>query len=45
MNTDSSEYNILVNAVKQICNVDGMTCEIGVREGGSSKLILDTLNL
>ena len=43
MNTDSGEYNILINAVEKIRNVDGMTCEIGVREGGSSKIILDTL--
>ena len=43
MNTDSEEYNILINAVKQIYNVEGFTCEIGVREGGSSKIILDNL--
>tara|TARA_B100001778_G_scaffold73747_1_gene59027 strand:- start:3029 stop:3712 length:684 start_codon:yes stop_codon:yes gene_type:complete len=43
MNTDSGEYNILINAVEKVINVDGMTCEIGVREGGSSKIILDTL--
>lgn len=42
MNTDSGEYNILINSVEKVINVDGMTCEIGLREGGSSKIILDT---
>lgn len=43
MNTDSREYDILTNAVKQIVDVFGLTCEIGVREGGSSQMILETL--
>lgn len=43
MNTDSSEYDILVDAVNKIKNIYGLTCELGVREGGSSKIILDTL--
>jgi hypothetical protein len=40
---DSIEYFILENAVRQIKNVDGFTCEIGVREGGSTLLIMKTL--
>ena len=43
MNTDSQEYNILINAVKKVNTVDGLTCEIGVREGGGTKIILHTL--
>ena len=43
MNSDSSEYFILENAVRAVQSVPGLTCEIGVREGGSTKLILDTL--
>lgn len=43
MKTDSDEYTILTNAVKNIENVRGLTCEIGLREGGSTKMILDTL--
>ncbi len=43
MNCDSSEYNILTEAVGLVKNVNGLTCEIGVREGGSSKLILDKI--
>jgi undecaprenyl pyrophosphate synthase len=43
MKTDSREYNILINAVNKIQNVDGFTCEIGVREGGSTQMILNTL--
>ena len=43
MKTDSKEYHILINAVSKIKNVDGFTCEIGVREGGSTEMILNTL--
>jgi hypothetical protein len=43
MNTDSREYHILINAVARVKDVDGLTCEIGVREGGGSKLIMETL--
>lgn len=43
MNTDSSEYQILENAVHKVKDVDGLTCEIGVREGGSTYLIMETL--
>ena len=43
MNTDSREYDILVDAAKLIKNIDGFTCEIGVREGGGSKIIMDTI--
>jgi len=43
MQTDSIEYDILINAIRRIHNIDGFTCEIGVREGGSSQIILDTL--
>jgi hypothetical protein len=43
MNCDSREYNILTEAVQMITQVDGLTCEIGVREGGGTKHILDTL--
>jgi hypothetical protein len=43
MQTDSREYGILERAVRQVVNVQGLTCEIGVREGGGTKKILDTL--
>ena len=43
MNTDSREYHILINAVRMIKEINGLTCEIGVREGGGTKMILDTL--
>lgn len=43
MNCDSIEYEILINAVIHIQNIDGFTCEIGVREGGSTHIILDIL--
>lgn len=40
---DSGEYHILENATALIKDVEGLTCEIGVREGGGTKCILDTL--
>ena len=43
MDTDSSEYEILKNAVTYSKGIDGMTCEIGVRSGGSTKIIIDEL--
>lgn len=41
MNTDSREYDILGEAAWVVRNIDGLTCEIGVREGGGTKVILD----
>jgi len=41
MNTDSREYDILGEAAWLVRDVDGLTCEIGVREGGGTKVILD----
>jgi hypothetical protein len=43
MNTDSREYYILKTAAEKIKEIDGLTCEIGVREGGGTKIILDAL--
>ncbi len=43
MQTDSSEYDILAHAVTLVQNVQGLTCEIGLRAGGSSAIILSTL--
>jgi len=40
---DSQEYDILVNATKNIKGVDGAVVEIGTRRGGSAKIIIDTL--
>ncbi|MDC1037984.1 class I SAM-dependent methyltransferase [Candidatus Marinimicrobia bacterium] len=41
--TDSQEYEILINAVKEIKALDGLTLEIGCYKGGSSLLIMKTL--
>ena len=43
MESDSREYDILERAVITIQGVDGLTCEIGVRKGGGTQVILDTL--
>jgi hypothetical protein len=40
---DSRDYHVLENAVSRSKDIDGMTCEIGVREGGGTQCILDTL--
>ena len=33
-------YDILINSIKLVTNLDGLTCEIGIREGGSSYKIM-----
>jgi hypothetical protein len=42
---DSLDYDILVDAVKKSANVDinALSCEIGVRAGGSSAMMIDAL--
>ena len=45
MITDTAELDILFNAVNLIKHVEGFTCEIGVRQGGSTKLILEVLKM
>ncbi len=41
---DSSDYDIMVRAIKAIPNdKKGMTCEIGLRKGGGTGFIMDTL--
>jgi hypothetical protein len=40
---DSRDYYILRKAVKAIANVPGLVCEVGLREGGGMKIILDEL--
>ncbi len=42
-NHTETESNILLNAIYRSAHINGMTCEIGVREGHSTFLILDTL--
>ena len=41
--TDSSEYDILINAALKIKDVSGAIVEIGTRRGGSAKMIIDAL--
>lgn len=41
--TDSSEYEILEKAVRNIEDTAGAIVEIGTRRGGSAKIIIDTL--
>ena len=45
LNTDSLEYEILVAAVlaARDLDIDALSCEIGLREGGGTKLMLDAL--
>ena len=40
---DSSEYEILANAITAIKGVNGAVVEIGTRRGGSAKIIIDSL--
>lgn len=39
--TDGNEYHIILNCIDSIVGVGGLTCEIGLRLGGGSKLIMD----
>lgn len=41
--TDSQEYDILVNGALKIKGVEGAVVEIGTRRGGSAKMIIDAL--
>lgn len=42
-NTDSSEYEILIDGVSRIASVPGAVVEIGTRRGGSARMIIDAL--
>ena len=42
LEVDSMEYDILERAVLAVDLIEGMSCEIGVREGGSSQIIMKT---
>lgn len=37
------DYHILTSAAKKIKGTKGLTCEVGLREGGGSKYIIDAL--
>ena len=41
--TDGLNYEILVNGVLKIKDIEGIVCEIGTRLGGSAKWIIDSL--
>lgn len=43
LETDSQDYDVLARAAGHIINVPGLICEIGVRRGGSLKIIIDSL--
>ena len=40
---DGQDYNVLEQCVKDIKNVEGTVCQIGIRGGGSSAIILTAL--
>ena len=40
---DSADYDVLVAGVELSANVRGLSCEIGLRLGGGTKLILDAI--
>ncbi len=41
--TDSADYELLTEAVKLAKDVPGLTCEVGLRLGGGTKVILDAI--
>lgn len=44
LGTDSGEYDILVEAAHQARAIDGISIEIGLREGGGSQFMIEALN-
>lgn len=40
LETDSKEYEILIDSIIEIKGVEGITCEIGLRSGGGSTIIM-----
>ena len=44
LETDSLEYETLTEAVTMIQDVPGFTCEIGIRRGGGSEIIMRQLD-
>lgn len=43
LGTDSTEYEVFKNFINEIKDIEGMTCEIGVRLGGGSDHIITAL--
>lgn len=41
--TDSRDYDVLTEGVEKVRDVEGLTCEIGLRRGGGTKFILDAI--
>lgn len=44
LGTDSADYHLIPECISLITNVQGMTCEIGLREGGASQIIMQALH-
>lgn len=40
---NGSDYEVLMRACRKVKGVPGLTCEVGLREGGGSKYMIDTL--
>jgi hypothetical protein len=40
---DSDNYDVLVTGVEKVAAIEGLTCEIGLRRGGGSFHIMETL--
>ncbi len=40
---DNGDYHVVIDGVKLVANVPGITCEVGVRAGGGSQYIMETL--
>lgn len=41
--TDNIDYHVIEEGVRLVTNVPGLTCELGVRSGGGSQYIMETL--
>lgn len=45
LETDSGDYHLITKGIELCKDVQGMTCEIGLRRGGGTKYILDALGV
>lgn len=41
--TDSKNYEVLSEGIEKIQSIEGLTCEIGLRRGGGTQVILDAI--
>ena len=44
LTADSGDYHLITNAVSKVKDINGLTCEIGLRGGGGSYYVMEALS-